>query len=255
MSEAISAESLVGPLSRYAALAARVLDDPAEWLDDDPAQAAGRGRLERLREAVEDRFTGDVHPGSAGWSALPVERRVDWWVDRVALVAAPVAATPRVFGVAADRVPIQAALGAAAQGLAVCAVAREHGVTDPDDWVPLLGRVLLDRDVPRGRTGAAAAELDADAVPAADGDRLGPRPGGDGAEGPLLRRGARALWRLARTLLAVRGLFDDRPRGAFAFRALGKLPVVGLLGGVLDERGGVRKAAQETEQLLRAQVG
>jgi hypothetical protein len=95
---------------------------------------------------------------------LPVERRVDWWVDRVAAVAAPVAATPRVFGVAADRLPIQAALGASAQGLAVCAVAREHGVTDPDDWVPLLGRVLLDRDLPTGDTRGAEAQAAADAA-------------------------------------------------------------------------------------------
>jgi hypothetical protein len=39
------------------------------------------------------------------------------------------------------------------------------------------------------------------------------------------------------------------PRRFFA-RTLAKLPVVGLAGGWLDERGGIRKAAEETEKLL-----
>jgi hypothetical protein len=240
MDHAISDEALVGTLSRYAALAGRLLDDPAEWLGDDEPVVAG-GRLRRFGDAVADRLTGDVHPGSAAWSAVPLERRVDWWVDRVAAVAAPVAATPRIAGVAADRLPIQGALGAAAQGLAVCAVAREHGVVEPAEWVPLLGRVLLGRDLPSGRPVADDALDDPDDDGSADAP----------VDDSRLRRGGRALWRLARVLLAVRGLFDERPRGAFAFRALGKLPIVGLVGGVLDERGGVRKAAEHTQALLR----
>ena len=256
MAEAISDEALARTLSRFAGLAARVLDEPSDWLDDDDAVAdpvpegatdAGLGsRIGRLGRNLRERFTGDVHPGSRQWSALSVQARSTWWVKRIAAVAAPIAATPRVFGVAADRFPIQAALGAAAAGLAVCAVAREHGVTDPDAWVPLLGRVLLERDLGRGDTEQALSTPE----PAVETELAGlpeaPEPPG------RLRRGTRAMWRLARTLLAVPGLFSGRPRGAFIFRAIGKLPVVGLAGGVLDERGAVHRAAAETTQLLAA---
>ena len=58
------------------------------------------------------------------------------------------------------------------------------------------------------------------------------------------------MWKLRTTFLAVQGMFDDRPRGALPFRALGKVPVIGVLGGWLDERGGVVKAAKQTARLL-----
>ena len=284
MAEAISDEALARTMSRFAGMAARILDEPGDWLDGDndvghtapgPASRAAieatglRSRIGRLGRGLRSRFAGDVHPGSPQWSALPVQARSTWWVNRVAAVAAPIAATPRVFGIAADRLPIQAALGAAAAGLAVCAVAREHGVTDPDAWVPLLGRVLLDRDLRWGNTeeALAAPEPPAEAelpLPEALEPPEPPEPSGESdlpepdsqTERPdpagRLRRGTRALWRLARTLLAVPGIFEERPRGALIFRAIGKLPIVGLAGGVLDERGAVHRAAAETTTLLAA---
>jgi hypothetical protein len=60
----------------------------------------------------------------------------------------------------------------------------------------------------------------------------------------------RILWQLARTFLQIDDLLDERPRGNFFARALAKLPVVGLVGGWLDESGGIRKAAKETEEHL-----
>ena len=96
---------------------------------------------------------------------------------------------------------------------------------------------MLDRDLARGNTEEALAE------PVPPGEAQAPDlPETSGTTGPV-RRGTRALWRLARTLIAIPGLFDRRPRGALVFRALGKLPVVGLAGGVLDERAAVRRAA------------
>jgi hypothetical protein len=83
----------------------------------------------------------------------------------------------------------------------------------------------------------AGDEADADNVAA-------PAPPG------IPRRAAVGLWRLARVLIALPGLFDERPRGGLLWRALGKLPVVGLPAGVLDERGAVREAAEETRALL-----
>ena len=238
MAEAISDEAVSATLRRFAAAAAVVLEDPAAWLGDGDEPDGDQNPLERVAGAARGLLTGDRHPGTAQWSGLPVEDRVDWWVNRIRAVAAPIAATPRFFGVAADRLPVQAAFGTAVAGLAVCAVAREHGVTAPEAWVPLLGRVLLERDLARPTD-------------------VGPAPQDDGSEPPVrdlgpVRRAAGGLWRLTRILWALNGIFDDRPRGAWAWRALGKLPVVGLAGGVLDERGAVKRAARETAELVAA---
>ena len=60
------------------------------------------------------------------------------------------------------------------------------------------------------------------------------------------------LWRLGRLLWGLPGFFDERPRGPFVWRAMGKLPLVGLPAGLLDERGAVRAAGEETSRLLQA---
>lgn len=244
MSDAISDEVLGRTLRTYARVAAGLLRDPESWVDDEPAS-----RLHAAMRAVRRGLPGDVHPGSPDWPQQPVARRYEWWVDRISAVAAPVSATPRVFGLLADRLPVQAAFGTAAAGLAVCAVAWEHrsdmnrsdingsdinDLADPDAWVPLLGRVLFDREL-------TAPGADAPTVPQ---ETDVPRPDG------IVRRGARAMWKLTTVLLAASDLFDHRPRGAWVFRAVGKVPVVGLLGGMLDERGGVRRAAERTARLL-----
>ena len=246
----VSDDRLRRVLSTYAGLAARVLDDPERWLgwgaeDDDPSL------LDRARGAAATAVLGRTSPASPGWDDLPPTRRSDWWVSRIATVAGLVAATPRVAGAAADRLPLQAALGASAEGLAVCAVAKEHAVTDPDDWVPLLATVLFGRTLDRGESEAAVQEWAA-AEPGGDDplEQLDVPAPDAAAEPHVAKRAARTLWRLGSTFLAVSGMFDERPRGAFAFRALGKLPVVGIVGGWLDERGGVRKAARETEHLV-----
>jgi hypothetical protein len=59
------------------------------------------------------------------------------------------------------------------------------------------------------------------------------------------------VWRLARTFLGVPDLLDERPRGNLVTRAIGKLPVVGVAGGWLDERAAIRKAARRTAGLVR----
>ena len=54
----------------------------------------------------------------------------------------------------------------------------------------------------------------------------------------------------ARTFLDLQDLFDERPRGGLVARTLAKLPVVGVAGGWLDERGAIRKAAKQTQRLI-----
>lgn len=247
---AVSDESLTRALGLYAGMVDHVLSNPQQWLglDDDPPASASLPA--RALDAVRDRTFGEVTPASPQWNDQPLERRVDWWVKRIGISAGLAAAAPRLAGALSDRIPLQATLGASAAGLAVCATAREHGRTEPADWVPLLAKVLFDRTITAEPADVASREESEQSLSA-------PAEGEDAAKtGKLasLGRGAesaaRTLWRLGRALLGVQDLLGERPRGGLLARGLGKLPVVGLAGGWLDERGGIRKAAKETAQLL-----
>jgi hypothetical protein len=242
---AISDERVAQVLGVYARLANRVIGDPARWLglDDDPPPTAGFPR--RALDAVRDRAFGEVTPASPAWGQQPLDDRVRWWVRRIGVSAGFAAAVPRVAGALANRVPLQAALGASAAGLAVCSTAREHGVTDPQDWVPLLAKVLLDRDVePRPVAPAEAQEAEA----GLDGST--PAPEVAKGLGPGARRAAGTLWHLARQIWELQSVLDERPRGNILFRTVAQVPVVGLAGGFLDERGGIKRAAKETAKLI-----
>ena len=242
---AITDERVAQVLGVYARMAHRVIGDPARWLglDDDPPPSAGFPR--KALDAVRDRAFGEVTPASPAWGQQPLDDRVRWWVRRIGVSAGLAAAAPRVAGALADRVPLQAALGASASGLAVCATAREHGVVDPQGWVPLLAKVLLDRDVKP----AAVADAEAEAA-AAKLDESTPTPEEAKGLGPGARRAAGTLWHLARQIWELQSVLDERPRGNFLFRTVAKVPVVGLAGGFLDERGGIKRAAKETAKLI-----
>ncbi|GAA2725073.1 hypothetical protein [Cellulomonas aerilata] len=248
--ETVTDAQIARALGLYAGMVDRVLTQPQRWLglDDDPPPTAPFPA--RALDALRDRALGEVTPASPTWSDQPLQRRVDWWVTRIGISAGLAAATPRFAGALADRVPLQAALGASAAGLAVCATAREHGRTSPDQWVPLLSEVLFGRRLATAEPpvpAAAEAEHQLDADDAEDRTDDPPAVGrGRGAQ-----RAARTVWRLARTFLGLQDLLDERPRGNLLTRAAGKLPVVGLAGGWLDERAAIRKAARRTASLLR----
>jgi hypothetical protein len=232
-------------LGRFARLAAHALEDPAAWLGSGapPPSAGLLGRARGAAGIAGRLVVGRMHPGVPGWQQLPVQDRCQWWLRRIGAVVVPIAATPRIAGGFADRLPLQAALGAAAAGLAICAVAREHGLERPEDWVPLLGRVLFGRDLTRPAAVPSLEEASTAAAGAA-ADEERPPPAG------IARRVASGLWRLAGILWTLPDVFDDRPRGALLWRTLGRVPVVGLAAGVLDERGAVRRAADETREQL-----
>lgn len=250
----ISDDTLAHALGIYAGMVDRVLRDPERWLgaDEDPPRSAGLPR--RALDTLRDRTLGKLNPTSETWDQQPLKKRVDWWVGRIGISAGLAAAAPRVAGILADRVPLQAALGASAAGLAVCAVAREHGLTEAADWVPLLAKVILDRELAPRTTAVPPAEESEEAldtpVEEAEDAPESDRPSRVAGLGRGAARAAQTLWRLARTFLELQHLLDERPRGGFLARTVAKLPVVGVAGGWLDERGGIRKAAKETTALL-----
>jgi len=247
--QVISDEALSRALGMYAGMVGQVLNNPRRWLGVDEEPPLNAGLPARALDAVRDRALGDVTPSSPHWAEQPESKRLDWWIRRIAVGAALAAATPRFAGALADRIPLQAALGASAAGLAVCAVARERGKSAPADWVPLLAQVIFDRSLPAGITAKvpAAAESE-DQLEAAAADTSEP-PSRMAALAQGAQRVVRTLWRLARTFLDLQDLFDERPRGGLIARTLAKVPVVGVAGGWLDERGAIRKAARQTQRL------
>ena len=253
--DAITDEQVATVLGGYAGLVHRVLAEPGRWLglDDEPPPTAKLPA--KVVDAVRDRAFGDVTPANPAWDSQPEDKRIEWWIRRIGVSAGLAAAAPRLAGALSDRIPLQAALGTSAAGLAVCATARELGVTDARAWVPLLAKVLLDRDLPEATevpvksADQAAQELDEAATEAPGADAESGKQGGGLARGA--RRAASTLWRLSRQVWELQSILDERPRGNVVFRAVAMVPVVGLVGGWLDERGGIRRASRETIALVR----
>jgi hypothetical protein len=205
-----------------------------------------RGLLDKLRDALSD-----VHvPGTPAWAAMDVDARTDWWIGRVGRLTALLAAVPGIGGALADRFPVQDTLGAAGQGLLLCAIAGEHGITDPADRVRLLAAVLFDRKVDRALvTGEPTPEEERAAAELTEELAESQR-----AHGRFTVRAiAGTLWRLGRTLWAIQDELEKRPHGRFYHRALGMIPVVGMLGDYLGERSGLKRAAKAAVKWITAE--
>jgi ribosomal protein L12E/L44/L45/RPP1/RPP2 len=287
MAEPISDRAVLRALCPFARATGPVLDALAR---SDPFDLRSRVRSgeEQLDRTLSDRVLDALAearvPGTPAWDRMSVEQRCRWWVYRVGRFTTLLASVPGIGGALADRLPVQAALGAAAQGLVLCAIAREYGVRDEDHVVAMLGSVLFNRDL-RPLLARAAAEptpapaaqpeaaaqpaLAAQPEPAAQRDPAGEpaaRPTdaevesraaeltGELAEPgkkPPLRRIGRVMWRLGRGLLALEGELDKRPHGRWYHQVLGALPVVGLVGDYLGEWSGLKRASRKGIAWLR----
>ena len=123
--------------------------------------------------------------------------------------------------------------------------------------MPLLGQVIFERDltpdhdaVPdKGASEEALATEPEEAEPLDEAEAGRAKRLSDSG-----KRAAKGMWRLARTLMELQDVFEDRPRGGLVPRLVAKLPAVGVLGGWLDERGAVHAAAKETQELLDARA-
>lgn len=193
---------------------------------------------QNMLRKVRDRLAEVRWPGSASWARMNVEQRSHWWVNRVGKLTALAASVTGLAGALGDRLPLQDVLGAAGQGLLLCAIAGEHGVEDRTTRVRLLAAVLFERDLdPAAATGD---ETEAPTEPPS-GKRIGLKPA------------AKWLWRQGKLLLAVQDELEKRPHGRFYHRALGMLPVVGMAGDYLGERSALKRAAKAADRWLHAE--
>src|ERR687897_771304 len=99
----------------------------------------GDGGDRTLRDRVLDRLARTRVPGTAAWAGMDTHERSRFWVRRVGRVTSLVAAVPGFGGAVTSRLPVAGALGAAAQGLVLFAIADEHDVHDEAEVVALLG--------------------------------------------------------------------------------------------------------------------
>jgi hypothetical protein len=177
--------------------------------------------------------------------ALPQAERDQWWADSVSRVVAGLSAAPRFAGKLADLLPLQNTVGTAVQAAVVLGVAGEHGVKDPAERISLLSRVLLRREL----TPVQVEPLLERTKGTYADEAFGARERRAGVRGNL-----RTLWRVARLLGRIDDALDARPKGKWRHRVLADLPVVGLAGGYLSEREGLRRAAGQAAAVLDGRV-
>ncbi|MDT5189330.1 MAG: hypothetical protein QOI28_1581, partial [Mycobacterium sp.] len=145
---------------------------------------------------IEDAFAWALNtakvPGTLAWDDMPMDDRINWWVHRVGALNTVIVAFPGVLGAVGDRLLLQDLFGFTNQAIVLCAVAREHGISDHRQQVRLLAAVLSGRDLVPDRS--------ADALPS-DSSALPRTPAGV----------AQGLWRLAGLMRAIADELAKRP--------------------------------------------
>lgn len=258
MSQLLTDQRVVGVLSVVVKGSGPVLDalthpDPFGLKKRTHGQRSGPTAIQGLnlrhravRKAVNS-FYAVEYPGTAAWETMSPQRRTLWWMNRVGRFTTLVVAVPGLGGVLADRLPVQAALGAASQAMVLCAEAREWGV-DETDQVRLLAWVLCQRPVGRelvlGLPPQTDAQLTAEGVdPEAERTHRTGRSSAVGA--------AKALWRYGRLMRGIADELDKRPQGRWPHRVLGMLPVVGAVGDYFGERSALKRAVRRADEWVR----
>ncbi|WP_370944469.1 hypothetical protein AB5J62_35980 [Amycolatopsis sp. cg5] len=251
MSEAISDRQVVAVLRPFVRGCGPMLDALRE---SDPFGLRERGKSEldgvepSLRDKLLDGLTSVKVPGTAAWASMTVDERTHWWIHRVGRFTALVTSVPGLGGALADRLPIQDTLGAAAQGLLLCAIAGEHGVLEVGDRVRLIAWVLFDRDVDPVVAAGKHAEHDVSEEDASTEQLTEELDESKKKHGKVtIKASLGTLWRLGRSLLGIVEELEKRPRGRFYHRAIGMLPVVGMAGDYLGERSGLKRVAKRAD--------
>lgn len=255
MAEAISDSQMVVVLRPFVRACAPMLDALRE---SDPFGLRARARRgedefadEGFKDKMLDALSSVKAPGTPAWAAMDIDQRASWWVNRVGRITALLTSIPGIGGALADRLPVQDTLGAASQGLVLCALAGEYGVTDVGSRVRLIASVLFDRDLDSALAeGTAAGQSAEDSETARLTEELDEARGKHGKV--TAKAIAGTLWRLGRSLWNITGELEKRPRGRFVHRLLGMLPVVGAAGDYLGERSGLKKVWKRAHRWLMA---
>ncbi|ETD30139.1 hypothetical protein [Williamsia sp. D3] len=162
-------------------------------------------------------------PGTAKWESWTADQRRDWWVSRMGTVTTALVAYPGVFGVIANRLPIQVIAGFVQQAVVLCAVARAYGIDDRHAQTDLLAHVLCRR------------KLDSRA---------------------LLRNGSAdeghaSVWDRLATSRAIVGELGRRPSPRQPWRMLGALPVIGAVADFIGEHSALRRATDSAVEKIQ----
>lgn len=204
-----------------------------------------------LKDRILDWATTVHVPGTSAWAGMDAGERTDWWIDRVGRFTSLMAAVPGIGGALARRLPVQDMIGLGGQGLLLCAIAGEHGLRDEGDQIRLLGSVLFAREIPLHEVEPTArTDAEADAAAAELTEELTTSQRSHGRA--TLPAVARTLWRMGRTLWSLGRELDKRPQGRLWHRALGNIPVVGVLGNYLGERSALRRVARGAQRWMTA---
>jgi hypothetical protein len=146
-------------------------------------------------------------------------------------------AYPGVFGVIANRLPIQVIAGFVQQAVVLCAVARAYGVDDRHAQTDLLAHVLCDRKIDsRALLGGASA------------DRKNPTTDPDDN---LAEKLAHSVWNRLATSRAIVGELARRPSPRQPWRTLGAVPVIGAVAGFIGENSALRRAADSAVETIQ----
>ncbi|GAA1234351.1 hypothetical protein GCM10009676_17490 [Prauserella halophila] len=197
----------------------------------------------KLRDRLLHGLNAMKLPGTAAWADMDTEARTKWWTGRVGRFTSLVAAVPGIAGAVSDLLPVQDTVGAAGQGLLLCALAGERGHTDVATRVRLIAWVLFEREIPEELAEGMQADRGAED---AETERLTEELDGEqsASSKASLKTVARTLWRLGRSLQEIPDELEKRPSGRLYHNALGLLPGIGLVGDYLGERSGLKRVAK-----------
>lgn len=212
---------------------------------------AMRARVDPVAGKVLRPVRGEFYPGHPEWLTLDVEQRAGWWADRLGTLMAVVAAAPALSGRGAKVVKATPLLGCAAQAVAICAAAREFGVTDEVQLVQTLAKVIFKRDldavtVQRAAGSAPPMELSADG----QGGRGLSHVAVLGSAAKATRQ-ASVLRSTMGTLKDVSDLLDARSQGGWFTRKMTNIPVAGAAAAFRSERAGLREALGESVKIFQ----
>lgn len=239
----------------------QVVADAAAEQTAEQAQEKEPGRAKKLVQGLAsvagkgaDLLTGRVHPAAENWDEADLDTRVEWWTDRFGTAVAAMAALPAYLGALAAHSGVVDAIGGAGQLLVIYAIADEYGEDDIADQVVVAARIVLGREYTREQVLQVLGDTDGDDIPDLDEETAEPP-----AEDPpgLIRkvgRGALLVRRVARQIRTLSDDLDERPQGGFITRTLSNVPGLGLAGGFLAERAGVKEAAKQARKAFERTV-